>query len=131
MLVALAGIAAFVLVSRPSNATLDDVRTATFCTVAFAQLFFSIGCRSPRRTMPELGFFSNPYLLAAIVASVLLQIGTVTIPGVRHVFGVDELPKWDWWLIFALALMPVTIIECGKLIRARITKQPVSLNAAL
>ena len=70
--------------------------------------------------MPELGLFSNPYLLAAIVASVLLQIGTVTIPGVRHVFGVDELPMWDWWLIFVLALAPVTIIEVAKLIRARL-----------
>jgi Ca2+-transporting ATPase len=120
MLVALAGIAAFVLVGRASNATLDDVRTATFCTVAFAQLFFSIGCRSPQRTMPELGLFSNPYLLAAIVASVLLQIGTVTIPGVRHIFGVDELPMWDWWLILVLALAPVTIVEVTKLIRARL-----------
>lgn len=123
MLVAMAGIAAFLLVRRSSNVTLDDVRTATFCTVAFAQLFFSIGCRSPRRTMPELGLFSNPYLLAAIVASVMLQIGTVTIPGVRHVFGVDELPMWDWWLIFALALAPVTIIETTKLIRARFARQ--------
>jgi Ca2+-transporting ATPase len=121
MLVALAGIGAFVLVGLASNATLDDVRTATFCTVAFAQLFFSIGCRSPRRTMPELGLFSNPYLLAAIVASVLLQIGTVTIPGVRNVFGVDELPMWDWWLIVVLALAPVTIIEVAKLIRARLS----------
>ena len=119
-LVAMSGIAAFVLVGRGSNATLDDVRTATFCTVALSQLFFSIGCRSPRRTMPELGFFSNPYLLAAVVASVILQIATVTVPGVRHVFGVDQLPIWDWWLVFALALAPVTMIEVTKLFRDRL-----------
>ena len=117
MLVAIAGIAAFCFVSREPDATLDHVRAATFCTVAFAQLFFSIGCRSPRRTMPELGLFSNPYLLVAIVASVLLQIGTVTVPGVRQVFGVDELPTWDWGLIVLLALAPVTIIEVTKLLR--------------
>jgi Ca2+-transporting ATPase len=118
MLVAMAGIAAFLLVGGKSNTTLHDVRAATFCTVALAQLFFSIGCRSPRRTMPELGLLSNPYLLAAIVASVLLQIGTVTIPGVRRVFGVDELPTWNWALVFALALAPVTAIEVTKLLRA-------------
>jgi Ca2+-transporting ATPase len=118
-LIAMAGAAAYLLVGRLANATLDDARTATFCTVAFAQLFFSIGCRSPRRTMPELGLFSNPYSLVAIVASVLLQIGTVTLPGVRQVFGVDELPMWDWWLILALALAPVTLIEVAKLIRPR------------
>jgi Ca2+-transporting ATPase len=118
ILVAMAGVATFLLVSREPNASLDHVRTATFCTVAFAQLFFSIGCRSPRRTMPELGLFSNPYLLAAIVASVLLQVGTVTVPGVRRVFGIDEWPTWNWWLIAAIALAPVTIIEVTKLFRA-------------
>jgi Ca2+-transporting ATPase len=123
-LIALAGIAAFVLVRQNSNATLDDVRTATFCTVAFAQLFFSIGCRSPQRTMPELGFFSNPYLLAAIVISVLLQVGTVTVPGIRQIFNVDELPAWDWWLVLALALAPVTVTEVTKLIRAQLLARP-------
>jgi Ca2+-transporting ATPase len=118
ILVATAGITAFLLVGREPNASLDHVRTATFCTVAFAQLFFSIGCRSPSRTMPELGLFSNPYLLAAIVASVLLQVGTVTVPGVRRVFGIDEWPTWNWWLIAAIALAPVTIIEVTKLFRA-------------
>jgi Ca2+-transporting ATPase len=92
--------------------------TATFCTDAFAQLFFSIGCRRPRRTMPELGLFSNPYLLAAIVASVVLQVGTVTVPGLRRVFGIDESPTWNCWLIVEIALAPVTIIEVTKLFRA-------------
>jgi Ca2+-transporting ATPase len=73
--------------------------------------------------MPQLGLFSNPYLLAAIVVSVVLQIGTVTLPGVRQVFGVDELPSWDWWLIFALALAPVTIVELTKLVRAQFSTQ--------
>lgn len=117
ILVAMAGVVVFLLIGREPDATLDHVRTATFCTVAFAQLFFSIGCRSPYRTMPELGLFSNAYLLVAIVASVLLQAGTVTIPGVRQVFGVDELPTWNWGLVFATALAPVTIIEVTKLLR--------------
>jgi Ca2+-transporting ATPase len=118
ILVAAAGVSAFLVVGRDPNASLDHVRTATFCTVAFAQLFFSIGCRSPGRTMPELGLFSNPYLLAAIVASVMLQVATVTVPGVRRVFGIDELPTWDWWLILVIALVPVTVIEVTKLIHA-------------
>jgi Ca2+-transporting ATPase len=131
ILVAAAGLFAFLLVSRQPDASIDHVRTATFCTVALAQLFFSIGCRSPRRTMPELGLLSNKYLVAAIIVSILLQAGTVTIPGVRHIFGVNELPKWDWWLIVTLALIPVTVIELGKLIRARMAKQPAHLATAL
>lgn len=118
ILIAAVGDAAYLLVSRKPGVTIDHVRTATFCTVAFAQLFFAIACRSPRRTMPELGPFSNRYLLAAIAGSFLLQIGTVTLPGLRQVFGVDELPTWNWGLIIALALAPVTIVEVTKLYRA-------------
>jgi P-type Ca2+ transporter type 2C len=130
MLVAASGLVAFLLVSRQSDASIDHVRTATFCTVAFSQLFFAIGCRSPRRTMPELGLFSNRYLITAIIVSILLQVGTVTVPGIRHIFGVNEMPKWDWWLIVTLALIPVTVIEFGKLIRARVKQQPANLAQA-
>ena len=123
VLVAMAGIAAFLLIGSDPHQSLDQVRAATFCTVAFAQLFFSIGCRSLNRTMPELGLFSNRYLLVAIIASLLLQVGTVTIPGVRSAFGVDELPDWNWLLILLLALTPVTIVEVTKLARAWFTVQ--------
>jgi Ca2+-transporting ATPase len=118
VLIAAAGIAVFLLVRQVDGISIEQVRTATFCTIAFAQLFFAIACRSPWRTMPELGPFSNPYLLSAIVGSVLLQIATVTLPGLRRVFGVDELPTWHWCLIFLLALAPVTIVEMTKLYRA-------------
>jgi Ca2+-transporting ATPase len=68
--------------------------------------------------MPELGPFSNRYLLAAIDVSVLLQISTVTVPGFRGIFGVDDLPHWNWGLMLLLALTPVTIVEVTKLVRA-------------
>jgi Ca2+-transporting ATPase len=119
MLIAAAGAAAYLLVRREPGVSMDHVRTATFCTVAFAQLFFAIACRSPRRTMPQLGPFTNRYLLAAIAGSIVLQVATVTLPGLRHVFGVDELPTWDWTLVIALALAPVTVVETVKLLRAR------------
>ncbi len=118
LLIAGAGAAAFLLIGHQAGATIEHIRTATFCTVALAQLFFAVACRSPRRTMPELGLFSNRYLMGAIAGSVLLQVGTVTIPGLRSVFGVDEFPAWNWGLIFAISLVPVTIVEVVKLIRA-------------
>jgi Ca2+-transporting ATPase len=124
-LIATTGIAAYLIVGRTSGVSIDQVRAATFCTIAFAQLFFAIACRSPRRTMPELGLFSNRYLVAAIAGSVLLQFGTVTVPGLRNVFGVEEVPAWDWWLIFLLALTPVTIVEVSKLYRTWRSSRPL------
>jgi hypothetical protein len=60
-----------------------------------------------------------------MIASLLLPVVTVTIPGARRAFGDDELPDWNWLLILLLALTPVTIVELTKLARARfVTPRP-------
>jgi Ca2+-transporting ATPase len=68
--------------------------------------------------MPELGLFSNPYLFGAILISCLLQLSIVTLPFAQPVFDVAAHLVWEWLLIGALALTPVTLIECVKLLRA-------------
>lgn len=117
-LIAAAAAVAFWLVYRGNPENVADARTVAFCTTAFAQLFFSIGCRSQRYTMPELGPFSNPRLLAAIAVSALLQIGAVTLPFAREVFEATADPKWEWLVVIPIALVPVTVIEVAKLIAA-------------
>ena len=110
---------------------LPQARTAAFCVLAFSQLFFALACRSQRYTMPELGFFSNPYLFGAIGISGMAQIGVVTLPFAQPVFesvtGFGS--KWLW--IMLLALLPVTIIEVTKLAKKALTsnKQPTQLEA--
>ena len=87
--------------------------------IAFAQLFFSFGCRSFRYTLPQLGLFSNPWLLGAIALSTVLQIGAVTLPFLAPLFKVDAAGfTWEWAMIAALALAPVSIIEVTKLLPA-------------
>ena len=66
----------------------------------------------------ELGLFSNPHLLLAILASGILQLGVVLIPFVRPFFEVHSNPASYWPLVLALALTPVTIVELTKLLIA-------------
>jgi P-type Ca2+ transporter type 2C len=108
----------FVYQGRP--ASLEHARTVAFCILAFAQLFFSLACRSQRYTLPQLGLFSNPHLLAAILISGLLQFSVVVVPFARPVFEVTSHPIQEWLLIFVLALAPVTIVEVGKLVLATV-----------
>ena len=93
---------------------LPHARTVTFCVAAFSQLFFAIGCRSDRRTALELGFFTNPWLLEAVVLSALLQLTVVTLPYAQGVFEVGSQLGRDWFLVIGLALVPVTVIELAK-----------------
>jgi P-type Ca2+ transporter type 2C len=93
-------------------------QTTAFYVVTFSQLFFSFGCRSQRFTLPQLGMFTNPYLLVAIVISGILQMSLLWIPFTRHILfnGVPHF-GWDWLVIFGLALIPVSVVEITKIIR--------------
>ncbi|MGH8094542.1 MAG: cation-translocating P-type ATPase [Chthoniobacterales bacterium] len=106
-------------------------QATAFYITTFAQLFFSFACRSQRRTLPQLGLFSNPYLLGAIVLSSVVQLSLLWFPLTRKVFFVSA-PTFgsDWWLIFFLALAPVTLVEVRKVVRRRFNKEPTADAAA-
>ncbi len=89
-----------------------------FYVTTFSQLFFSFACRSQRYTLPQLGLFTNPYLLGAIALSGILQMSLLWLPLTKRVFF-DIVPHFgfDWLVIFALSLAPVTIIELTKIVR--------------
>jgi Ca2+-transporting ATPase len=118
LLVAAVTTVGFALVYRGDEARLPAARTMAFCVVSFAFIFYSLSCRSFRRTMPELGVFTNPALLGAMAVSCLLQLSVVTLPFARPVFETAARFGWEWGLLALLALTPVTVIELSKLIRA-------------
>jgi P-type Ca2+ transporter type 2C len=121
-LIAIVGAVGFWIVYQGDESHLSRARTVTFCITAYSQLFFAIGCRSQRFTMPELGPFSNPHLFAAIVVSFLLQLSVVTLPFAQSVFEVATHLSWEWILIGLLAITPVTIIEIVKLLRSALRR---------
>jgi Ca2+-transporting ATPase len=125
-LVAAVGALGFWITYQGDDSHLARARTVTFCVTAYSQLFFAIGCRSQRFTMPEIGPFSNPHLIGAIVISGLLQLSVVTLPFAQPLFEVATHLSWEWLLIGLLALTPVTIIEVLKLVRAALRSRSSS-----
>ena len=63
--------------------------------------------------------WKNPYLLGAFAVSALLQIAVVALPFGRPVFQTVAHPIWEWCIVLLTALVPVTVIELGKLVRRR------------
>jgi Ca2+-transporting ATPase len=106
------------------EAGIGYAQALVFYVTVFAQLFFSFACRSQRFTLPQLGLFTNPYLLAAIVFSSILQLLLLWLPFTRAIFFPTS-PQFgfDWFLIFGLALLPVSVVEVGKIIIGRFRKQ--------
>jgi Ca2+-transporting ATPase len=105
-------------VYQGNKENLAQAQMTAFCIMAYSQLFFSFSCRSLHLTMPELGLFTNKFLLAAIGISALLQLGAVLLPVAQPVFGASGHATIEWLLVLGLALVPVTVVEVAKLVMA-------------
>src|SRR5262245_22448521 len=96
LLVTAAITAGFALVYQGQPENLPRARTAAFCLVSYAFIFYSFGCRSQRYVLPELGLLSNPYLLGAVAVSGLLQLSVVMLPFAQPVFDTASHFAWEW-----------------------------------
>lgn len=84
----------------------DDLalaRTMAFCTLVFCQMFHVFDCRSEVLTIFELGFFTNKYLVSAVLCSTLMQLSVVYIPALNGIFETVPLSLYHWLLIFVVA----------------------------
>ncbi|MBX9790594.1 MAG: cation-translocating P-type ATPase [Pirellulales bacterium] len=113
------GLAAFAFAYLGPEANVEHARAMTFCVVVYAELFRSFASRSYTRTLFQLGVFTNPALLLAVVVSGLLQLGIVVIPLSARIFDVPAHTPAEWTIIAILALTPATVLEVLKLVWLR------------
>ena len=111
--------AGFQIVRHFVPAVPERAQAAAFGIMAFSQLLLAAGFRSFVTTIPGLGLLTNPWMLAAIVASALMQLCIMLSPGVRSIFEIESALTWEWVLVIGLSLVPVTVLELEKLCRAR------------
>ncbi len=117
---ALSALAGFWIVYQGDAAKLADSRVVAFCILAFAQLGYSLSCRSWHVSLLQLGLASNPTLLAAIGVSFALQLGIVLIPFLHPVFGIEAYPTGSEWLVIVgLSCVPMFCVELSKLFLGR------------
>lgn len=91
-LVAAVCLVAFWLAWQGDDTRVRYARTVTLCVAVFAQLFFAIGCRSDHSTAIQLGFFTNPALVMAVVLSAVVQLAVVMLPPTQSVLEVETMP---------------------------------------
>ncbi len=96
---------------------LAEARNLAFSVIVFAELFRSFAARSTTRLFWEVGVFTNPRLLGVVLVSSLVQLGLHHIPFTQTLLGTGPLSLSDCALAIGLGLIPVSILECSKLIR--------------
>ncbi len=97
------------------DADMDKARTAAFTAMAFTQLFNVINMRSMRRSVFEIGFFSNRSITYALVASVILQL--VAIYLLAPIFHFEPLSAGEMILIFVFSSSVLWFGEAYKYLR--------------
>jgi len=93
---------------------LDKAQTMALATLVVYELFYAFNCRSLRFTLPQLGFFTNKWLLPAVLSSGLLMLAVIYIPSWGMAFHTVPLDFWDWDVVFIVAGASFLLVEFGK-----------------
>ncbi|MFH0998875.1 MAG: cation-translocating P-type ATPase [Pseudomonadota bacterium] len=109
---------------------LEKAQSMALATLVVYELFYAFNCRSLRFTLPQLGLFTNKWLLPAVLSSGLLLLAVFYIPSWSKAFHTVPLSFGDWDVIFIVAGGSFLLIELGKWIAGRKKAQALSLTAA-
>jgi len=95
---------------------LDRARTYAFILMALFQVFNVLNVRSHRHSVFGKGFFSNPWVLVGISASILAQIAAVQTPFFQSIFHTTPISLGEWVLLFLAAGTILWADEVRKLV---------------
>ena len=94
---------------------IGQARTETFTLLAMCQWFNVLNCQSATRSAISLALLRNPWLMAGLAASVLLQLGVLFVPALNTLFHTVPLPASVLLLLAALASTVLWAEELRKL----------------
>jgi Ca2+-transporting ATPase len=111
---ALITLGAFVYCLYGMDLSLDRARTLTFTILVMAQLFHAFNNRSDRRSLFEIGLFTNKPLLGAVALSAALQAVIVLTPPIHPIFDVVSFDAEHWLLALGIGILPLVAMEIWK-----------------
>jgi len=113
----------FVFGRSYNGAGLVYARTMLFTTLAMFQVFNAINVRSRKKSIFELGLFSNPYLLGAMIVSVALQFLTTQTGFMNTIMGTVPLSLKDYALILPVSFSVLVVDEARKWVQRRLAEK--------
>lgn len=124
-LIAIATMAAFYLGLQTDTAAAS---TMAFATLTLARLFHGFNCRG-KASIFKMGFASNKFSVSAFFGGVCLLALVLFTPFLHGVFRVVNLSAAGYAQIVCLALLPTVLIQTGKMIADKDSKNRVEAFA--
>jgi Ca2+-transporting ATPase len=96
------------------GATIAEGRTAAVNAFVMVELFYLFNCRSLEKTIFQLGFFSNLWVLGGAITMLLIQIAYTHLPIMNRLFQSAPISLTVWGHTIAAGLLVFVIIEIEK-----------------
>ncbi|RLG16495.1 cation-transporting ATPase [Candidatus Pacearchaeota archaeon] len=96
---------------------IDKARTVAFVSMSMFQLFNVFNMRSLKRSLFNIGIFSNKWITFGLMASFLLMLGVIYIPWLQGIFRFVPLAIGEFLIIILIASSVFVVGEIYKKIR--------------
>lgn len=96
----------------------EKIRTMMFVALIVLQWYSVQNCRSPTKSIFEVGLLKNRFILVVYLIDILLVSILFLIPPLTTVFGLVQLELWEWIEIAVFGVVLLIVEE----VRKRITK---------
>lgn len=103
--------------------SLEKARTGAFAVMAFTQLFNALNMRSLKRSLFEIGIFSNIYIIIGWLTSLVLQIMVIYVPFFQNVFRFVPLNPAEFLILIAISSLVLWLGELYKIQRPILRKK--------
>lgn len=99
-----------------SSADPNSWKTMVFTTLCLAQMGHALAVRSHHRSILQLNFFSNPYLLLAVGITTILQIMLIYLEPLRNFFDTQILTSEQLLVCMGFSALLFVWVELEKLL---------------
>lgn len=103
---------------------LEIARTIAFAIVISVSLIYVFAFKNLKKLLIESkNFFGNKYLFYGVIYGIVLILVAIYTPGLNKILGTVPILPISWFLVFAVGVMAIIILEILKLIRRRLAGQ--------
>jgi Ca2+-transporting ATPase len=97
--------------------TIDQARTAVVNVLILAKATYLFNCRSLSQSLWKIGFFTNWFVIAGVIGTILVQLAFTYTPVMNHLFHTAPISAASWGRIAAVAILVFLAVEFEKWIR--------------
>ena len=101
----------------------SDALTMAFATLGLMQLFHAFNTKSVHQSLFKVGFFKNRTFNWAILASFVLMMSVILIPGLNDIFKVAHLDSYQWGIVVAASFAIIPVVEIVKFVQRKMGKE--------